>query len=52
MDGLVCGKFDFYKINWVNEVVCKNNNLEFLDFLLDIFKFMVSRMGYLEYVWR
>lgn len=46
MDGLVCGKFDFYKINWENEVVCKISNLEILDFLLDIFKFMVSRMGY------
>lgn len=52
MDGSVRGKSDFYKINRVNEAVCKNNNSEFSDFPSDIFKPMVSRTGHLEHARR
>lgn len=52
MDGSVRGKSDFYKINRVNEAVCKTNNSEFSDFPSDIFKPMVSRTGHLEHVRR
>lgn len=52
MNGTHREKSDFYRINRVNEVVCKTNNWEFLDFPSDFFKSMVSRTEHSEHVRR